>query len=67
MYSQPPIQGDSLTLENLGLDPIAIPKITEQDKERLDENYSVEELRKALGLLKCPGCDGLMVEFFITF
>lgn len=56
--------------QQLGLNDDMIPKITEESKNRLEENYSKEELTKALNMLnlgKCPGSDGLTVEFYRTF
>lgn len=55
---------------DLGLQREDIPSISETSKASLEENYSEEELRKALGQLnkgKCPGSDGLTVEFFLAF
>lgn len=56
--------------QQLGLEWEMIPKITEDSKKKLEENYSLEELKRALQNLnvgKCPGSDGLTVEFYRTF
>ena len=45
-------------------------RLSEEDKNRLDENVSLEELGAALKMLKLnksPGNDGLTVEFYKTF
>lgn len=70
LYSQPAPSTTPVTMEDLGLDVGQIPKITDLDREKLDGDYSLEELNKALKKLnrgRCPGSDGLTPEFYEVF
>lgn len=70
LYSRGTSISDVASPEELGLCEEDIPSISETSKAELEGNYSEEELRKALGQLnkgKCPGSDGLTVEFYVAF
>lgn len=70
LYTQPKPTLDHSSIQDLGLSEDQIPTISDLDRERLEQDYSPEELRKALGKLnkaKCPGSDGLTTEFFLKF
>lgn len=59
-----------LPLDEMDWNRLQIPKIEEESRERLEEPYSEAELLGALkkmNLGKCPGSDGLTVEFFLKF
>lgn len=47
-----------------------IPKISEEQREKLEESFSEREFHQALKSLnkdKCPGSDGITVEFYLKF
>lgn len=70
LYSQEPSRYPIQSVSDLGLTNEQIPQLSESSKIELDREYSMEDLRKALGDLnrgKCPGFDGLTVEFFTFF
>lgn len=57
-------------LEEMDWEKLTIPKIKDATKEGMEEPYSEAELLGALkkmNLGKCPGSDGLTVEFYLKF
>lgn len=51
-------------------EPLVIPKISPEDKSRMDSKISSEEITLAINSMqngKMPGPDGLPVEFYKTF
>lgn len=58
------------SLDQLNLNAEDVPQLSQLDRDRLDNPYSPEELKNALGKLnkgKCPGSDGLTVELYERF
>ena len=51
-------------------EPLTIPKLTSEDREKMEGPLSLEECRKVLDTFKSdktPGEDGFTVEFYKTF
>lgn len=52
------------------LEPLGLPKLTEEQKQFLDSDISVEELEEVIRAMpsgKAPGPDGFTAEFFKSF
>lgn len=59
-----------INMKNIGLRGAQIPQISETERDNLDAPMSIPELQTALDKLhpnKCPGSDGLPVEFYRQF
>lgn len=68
LYGGVPMDPDKV--DGLDWDGINIPQISEDERNSLEEPYSEQELYKALkkmNLGKCPGSDGIPVEFYLRF
>lgn len=70
LYNQSFPEEELHDLEQIGLTREMVPTLSDVDRERLDRPYSSDELTQALHTLnkgKCPGTDGLTVEFYEAF
>lgn len=68
LYSETP--HTAAPVEDFGWEALDIPKISDEQKEHLDGKFTEKEFHHVLSCLnkgRCPGSEGLTVEFYLKF